>query len=376
MAIADLTQPDQQDLAPKSEEDSRARALSVGVNTNAVIAGLAVVAFLYFAKPIMLPVFMACYAAMTLKPITRWLAQAKIPAPVSAVLILVVLLGIITFTISRLKEPVSKWINEAPAHVTELRERAYSLYTTGPRINEAAAAITSLVAPTPDKAAVAKAAPVVEVKDTAHDNAWMTWTSSALEGVIATVILAYLLLAAGDLPMQKLVDIMPTLRDKKRAVEISREIQRAISNYLFFTTLVNLGLGVLVAAGLFFLGVPNAAMWGACAALLNYIPYFGPYVGIALVGIVGVLTFPTLGRGLLPAGWYILLHLLESNFVTPVFVGRKCLLNPVAIFVSLLFWTWLWGVPGAWLAVPVLVGIKVVCERTPSLATVGELVSA
>src|SRR5208282_4658743 len=122
----------------------------------------------------------------------------------------------------------------------------------------------------------------------------------------------------GDLLLQKLVRVMPTMRDKKRAVDISHEIQQQISNYLFSVSLINLGLGLIVGGGLYWLGVPNAAMWGMMIALLNFIPYFGPLAGISLLAIVGLLTFNTLGRGLLPPAWYLLLHLLESNLITPV----------------------------------------------------------
>ena len=196
-----------------------------------------------------------------------------------------------------------------------------------------------------------------------------------LAGVGETLVLLYLLLASGDLFLQKLVHVMPTMSDKKRAVEISREIQQNISNYLFSVSLINLGLGTVVSVGLYWLGVPNAAMWGILVAVLNFIPYFGPVAGIILLGIVGLVSFDTLGKGLLPAAWYLLLHTLEANFITPVLLGRRFTLNPVVIFVSLIFWTWLWGVPGALLSVPILVSVKVICDRVPPLSSVSELLT-
>jgi predicted PurR-regulated permease PerM len=186
----------------------------------------------------------------------------------------------------------------------------------------------------------------------------------------------YLLLASGDLFLQKLVRVMPTLRDKKRAVEISHEIQQNISNYLFSVTLINMGLGLAVSVGLYFVGVPNAAMWGVLVALLNFVPYFGPAAGVAMLAMVGLLTFDSLGRGLLVPAGYLGLHLLETNLITPVLLGRRFTLNPVVIFVSLIFWTWLWGVPGALLSVPILVSIKVVCDRIPAMSHVSELLSS
>jgi predicted PurR-regulated permease PerM len=194
--------------------------------------------------------------------------------------------------------------------------------------------------------------------------------------LIETLVLLYLLLASGDLFLQKLVHVMPTLGDKKRAVEISHEIQQNISNYLLSVTLINVGLGVIVSGGLYFMGVPNAVMWGIFVAILNFVPYFGPVAGITLLAAVGILTFETsLWRALLPPAWYLLLHLLETNLVTPVLLGRRFTLNPVVIFVSLIFWTWLWGVPGALLSLPILVSIKVISDHIPALSSVSEVLS-
>jgi predicted PurR-regulated permease PerM len=187
--------------------------------------------------------------------------------------------------------------------------------------------------------------------------------------------LLYLLLASGDLFLQKLVRVMPTLRDKKRAVEISHEIQQNISKYLFSVSMINIGMGLVVSVGLYVMGVPNAAMWGMFVAVLNFVPYFGPIAGAIVLAAGGLLSFDTLGMGLLPPAWYLLLHLLEANLITPVLLGRRFTLNPVAIFVSLIFWTWLWGVPGALLSVPILVSIKVVCDRLPAMSPVSELLS-
>jgi predicted PurR-regulated permease PerM len=110
-------------------------------------------------------------------------------------------------------------------------------------------------------------------------------------------------------------------------------------------------------------------------ALLNFVPYFGPIAGIILLSVVGLLTFDSLWQAVLPSAWYLLLHALEANLITPVLLGRRFTLNPVVIFVSLIFWTWLWGVSGALLSVPILVSVKVVCDRVPTLSPVSEVLA-
>jgi predicted PurR-regulated permease PerM len=260
--------------------------------------------------------------------------------------------------------------------MTELRQRVQKLLPSGDRFSEAAAAVINLGATDAEKEEEQRKAPTILIKDNRGPASLLDWTGTFLAGMGETLVLLYLLLASGDLFLQKLVHVMPTLGDKKRAVEISHEIQQNISNYLFSVTLINLGLGLIVSGGLYFMGVPNAAMWGIFVAILNFVPYFGPVAGIILLTAVGLLTFEaSLWRALLPPAWYLLLHLLEANLVTPVLLGRRFTLNPVVIFVSLLFWTWLWGMPGALLSLPILVSIKVVSDHVAALSPVSEILS-
>jgi len=339
------------------------------------MVSLGTIAFLYFARPVILPVFLACVAGMALKPLIRWSSYCHIPPPISAGVVLCLLVAAVGTGFFQLSRPALTWVNEAPQHMTDLRQRILKNFPRLARFGKAAAAVNNLGATEEEKKAEEKQAPTVEVKDHRGTGSFLNWTGTFLAGVGETVVLLYLLLASGDLFLQKLVHVMPTLRDKKTAVEISHEVQQNISNYLFSVSLINIGLGLAVGGGLYFLGVPNPGMWGMIVAVLNFVPYFGPVAGVLLLAAVGLLTFDALWQGLLPAGWYLLLHLLEANLITPVLLGRRFTLNPVVIFVSLIFWTWLWGVPGALLSVPILVSIKVICDRVPRMSPVSELIS-
>ena len=341
-----------------------------------VLIMLGTIAFLYFARPVVLPVFLACVAAITLKPLIRWLSYCHIRPAFAAAIVLSLLIAVAGVGFFHLGRPFMAWVNDAPERMNQLRQRVQKIFPRGARLTQAAAAVNNLGATEEEKKEEQKKAPTVEVKDSRGTSSVLNWTGTFLAGVGETLVLLYLLLASGDLFLQKLVHVMPTLRDKKRAVEISHEIQQNISNYLFSVSLINIGVGLVVSAGLYWLGVPNAAIWGILVAVLNFVPYFGPVVGVFLLASVGLLTFDTLWRGLLPPAWYLLLHLLEANFITPVLLGRRFTLNPVVIFVSLIFWTWLWGVPGALLSVPILVSIKVVCDRVPAMSHVSELLTS
>lgn len=351
-----------------------ATAATVGKTTpvQIVLIVLGVIGFLYFARPVVLPIFLACAAGMTLKPLIRWLSCAHIPPAVSAAVVLCLLVSAIGIGFFQLGRPALTWMNAAPQHMTELRQRVQKMFPYLARFNQAAAAVNNLGATEAEQ----EKATVVEVKTSRVPGTFINWTETFLIGVGETLVLLFLLLASGDLFLQKLVHVMPTLHDKKRAVDISHEIQQNISNFLFSVSLINLCLGLAVGGGLYFMGVPNPAMWGMLVALLNFVPYFGPVAGVLVLAAVGLLTFDTLGKGLLPPAFYLLLHLLEANLITPVLLGRRFTLNPVVIFVSLIFWTWLWGVPGALLSVPILVSIKVISDRIPAMSHVSELLTS
>ncbi len=357
-------------VEPNSPTVAKATPLQI------VLIVLGVIAFLYFARPVVLPVVLACIAGMTLKPLIRWLSCCHIPPALSAAVVLCVLVSTIGIGFFQLGRPALTWMNGAPQHMTDLRQRVLKIFPRLARFSEAAAAVNNLGATEEEKREAEKKAPTVQVKSERGSASLLSWTGTFLVGVGETLVLFYLLLASGDLFLQKLVRVMPTMHDKKRAVDISHEIQQNISNYLFSVSLINIGLGVIASGGLYWLGVPNAAMWGALVALFNFVPYFGPVAGILSLAMVGLLTFDSLWKGLLPPAWYLLLHLLEANFITPVLLGRRFTLNPVVIFASLIFWTWLWGVPGALLSVPFLVSIKVICDRVPSLSHISELLTS
>lgn len=381
MAAKPTSQPIAADVnsvveAAKSPVQIKPTVVAKTTAVQLVLMALGTILFLYFARPVILPVFIACVAVMTLKPFVRWLSYCHMPPALSAAVVLCLVVAAIGIGFFQLGRPALIWMNEAPQHMTDLRQRVQKLFPRLAHFSQAAAAVNNLGATEEEKKAEQEKTPTVEVKESRGTSSILNWTGTLLVGIGETLVLLYLLLASGDLFLQKLVHVMPTLRDKKRAVEISHEIQQNISHYLFSVSLINIGLGIVVSGGLYFIGVPNAAMWGMLVALLNFVPYFGPVVVFFLLITVGLLTFDTLWQGLLPSAWYLLFHLLEANLITPVLLGRRFALNPVVIFVSLIFWTWLWGVPGALLSVPILVSIKVVCDRVPKLSSVSELITS
>jgi predicted PurR-regulated permease PerM len=182
----------------------------------------------------------------------------------------------------------------------------------------------------------------------------------------------FFMLASGDTFLSKLVKVIPRFRDKKRAVAIVHEVQEDIAVYMLAITLINAGMGAAVGGVMLALGVPNAALWGVMATLLNYIPYVGAIVGVGVVALVSLATFDSVGYALLAPLTYTVLTSVEANVVTPLILGKRLRLNPLVLFAAVIFWGWVWGVPGAFVAVPITVAMRIIFDRVEQLRPLAE----
>ncbi|HEY0454931.1 MAG TPA: AI-2E family transporter [Verrucomicrobiae bacterium] len=339
--------------------------------------------FLYLARVFILPIVLATILSFLFRPVVRLLARFHVPVPLGAALVLGAVLFGIGNGISGLTKPATEMIAQAPENFAKVdrkvREWLPSLIhlRTAGKVSQAT---KNSVQEGADPEAVgtgekapAPAARVTIAKTTLSDI--LFGTTSFLSEVIETIVLLYFLLASGDLFMQKLVKVMPSFHDKKQAVEIAHEVQENVSRFLLTITIINACLGTAVGLVLYSFGMPNPLLWGVLAGLLNFMPYFGPIIGVSLLTLAGLSTFEPVARGLIPPAIYLGMHALEANFITPTVVGKRLTLNPVVIFISFMFWMWLWGIAGAVIAVPLLMMIKILCDHFKPLAPFGEFLS-
>jgi predicted PurR-regulated permease PerM len=309
--------------------------------------------------------------AAALTPVMRLFAYCKIPAVPSAVIIFVALVALTGDGLVRLGQPAVGWVNDAPRHLKDLHARIQKFYPGVELTGEAVAAVTGIGSPDAGN----RGGPGLQSAESASNaTSILSWTGAAVAQLGEMLVLVCLLLAGGDTFTRKLVGLVPNPQDKQRAAEICQETRSNISNYMFSVSLINISLGFLAFIGFFMMGLPRAGMWGMIVTLLNFVPYFGPIVGILLVAVAGLLSFDALSSGLLAAFWYLALHLLEANFVTPLVLSRRFRLNPVVIFFSLMFGLWIWGCAGALVAVPILVSIKTICCRIPAVSAVSDFI--
>jgi predicted PurR-regulated permease PerM len=200
-------------------------------------------------------------------------------------------------------------------------------------------------------------------------------TRAVLDGLFTTVLVLFFLLVAGEIFLRRIVEVLPNFGDKRQAVEISQEIEANISAYLLTITAMNVAVGIAVAISMYLCGLGDPLLWGAAAFLLNYVPILGPLFGVGIFLLAGMLSFDSLWSALLPPALYFGIHLVEGETVTPMLLARRFTLNPVLVILSLVFWFWMWGVPGAILAVPMLAILKIVSDRVRPLKALGHVLA-
>ncbi len=360
-------------LTPDSDPSAIDNELRPHLHVHSVtLTGLFVLAVfftLHLGRVVFLPMTIAVLLAVLFAPLLRRLKQVYIPEPVGAAILLSLVLALLGYGVSRLAEPASDWAAKVP---DAFREAEYKLRVFKEPMQEVSKATELLT-----KAATldgTKKVQQVEVKNDAWPMKFFSVTGELLVEVAPTVILLYFLLSSGDLFLHKLVKVLPRWPDKRRAVEIVRQIEAQLFQYLFTVTCINLGLGTLVGGAMYVLGMPNPILWGTMAALLTFIPYLGHMVGIVIVMLVAALTFDDLGHVFTVGAMYGGLALLEGWLVTPMILGQRLEINPVVLLIGLMLWGWIWGIGGALLAVPILVAFKIFCDHVEPLSSVGEFI--
>ncbi|MER8806829.1 AI-2E family transporter [Mesorhizobium australicum] len=326
---------------------------------------------LYFARAFFMPVILAFLLALTLTPIVRLLRKRGIPEVVSATLLVLVSIFVFASAGYVLSGPIIDLINNTSSIGQQLTERLAQLRRPLERIMDIAHQIEGLTETTQE--------PGVQKVAVAQSGFFSSAASNILSaGTSLTIIfvLSLFLLASGTMFYEKIIQSFASLTEKKRALRVVYDVEREISHYLLTVTIINTGLGTVIGLGLWALGMPNPLVWGAAAALLNFLPYVGAMITLVLVTVIALITFDTIAYALLAPAFLVLCDIIEGQFVTPMVVGRRLEINAVAIFIAIAFWSWLWGFVGALMAVPLLVVVKVFCDHFESLSHVGNFLAA
>ncbi|HTH17517.1 MAG TPA: AI-2E family transporter [Magnetospirillum sp.] len=320
---------------------------------------LAVLYTLHFAAGLILPLLVALLLAILLAPVAQVLRRLHFPRALAAALITASLVLGLGWGIEMLAAPAAEWLDRAPQSLRQLEGKLRPLKGSLEQVEKTTEQV--------ERMAAGSNAPTPTVKVRTFALGPLAVAGTLLAQIVVAVVLLFFLLSSGHRLLRQAASLPADKSRRRRVFAVARRIKADVSAYLGTITLINTGMGLAAALALWALGMPNAALWGVLTGVLNYIPYGGPYTTMAVVGLVGLLTFDEMWRALLAPAVILALHVAESDVITPMVVGRRLTLPPLMVFLSLTVWTWMWGIAGAILAVPLLVVLKVAADHVEAL---------
>jgi predicted PurR-regulated permease PerM len=380
-----MASPARDILPPEARHDDE-RTTPVDVSARGialtVIAAAAAMYLLWWAQEVFIPIVLSVLISYALEPAVLWLARLRLPRALAAALVVAALSGIVGFGGYRLYDEAASIVATVPEAAQKLREtlrRGQGDNGTLQQVKEAAAELEKTANAAAGDTPAPRGVQRVQIVEPAFNvRDYLTWGSAnvmAFAGqAVLIVFFVFFLLASGDLFKRKMVKVVgPSLEKKKITVQILDEINTQIELFLFVRVVTSVAVGTATWLAFRFVGLEQAGFWGVCAGVFNSIPYFGPVIVAAGTAIVGFLQFGTISMSLYVAAISIAITSLEGWVLTPWLTSRTARTNEVAIFVALIFWSFVWGIWGTLLAVPMLVVVKACCDRIEDLKGIGEL---
>jgi len=350
--------------APVGEEsvaanDQRPRASGAQV----LLATLASLFALWATRDLLIPLLLAMFFALIGNPIIRGFKRFHVPRFIGGLLVLAAGLGATGVLVNQLAEPASAWVRQAPSELHQLAPKLRALLRPVQEANTAAQSIA--------QAASSGGAKPVQVIRTEVNDPWSAFLTTPrwIASVLAVVLLTYFFMVYGEDFQKKAIAMLSTRQQKRVTAEILTAIEVEMSRYVLTITVINFIVGALLAGFLVVIGLPlqQALLWGTAAAILNFAPYVGPMIGVALMLLMGFVNFQGLFASLLPAMVYLGLHVLEGEIITPIILGRRMAISPLVLILALMVCSWLWSIAGLLLAVPMMVCVKIVLSKIDGL---------
>lgn len=330
---------------------------------------LLVIGFAFAARTLLLPVFLALFLSILFGPLVQRLRRWGIPEAVGAALVVLVIVSGCGAGVYYLAAPLQAWIERGPYIPYQTRQKIETLRkgaeAASKRVEELAKTGAAQAPARPGEQEPRKPPepPVSPIVQEAGAFLLGTATSTTIT-FFALIVVLYFMLAGGRRTVDGVIQSLDSAHSARQMVGLVYEMNALIARYIRVISLINVGLGVCAAGALALAGFPNALLWGFAVGLLNYLPFIGPFLGITLIGAVALLSFDSWTAIALPPVIVLVLQIVESHFVTPALVGRHLRLNPIAVILSILFWTWMWGLIGAILAVPILATMTIVWTQS------------
>ncbi len=337
-----------------------------------ILCVLALCVTFWAARDFLLPIAMALVFAVLLAPMCRLLERLWVPRPLAAVLGLIIAGVIAWFTFSVIAQPAARLFEDAPGMMNRAERHLRTLQAPLKPLTDISREVESLNIVEPETPASRRV--VMQTPGLATSIMASAQTVVVQTGLV--FILCFFLLLTREEFRIKVIAFQPTLRARVRAARVFRDVGKRVTGYMVTFATINLCVGIGTGIACWQLGLPEPLMWGGLAMLFNFIPFLGPALMMGLLGFAGLATFDTLLEASFPLLAFMAISFLEANFLTPTIVGKRMMLNPLAIILVVGFWIWLWGPLGGVIALPLLIMFKVICDHTPPLRVVGALIGA
>lgn len=359
--IDHLTSPDQP-APPASGTDQRAvfaaqelRLISALVMLLGIGLFLALPFVLSIGSVVFLPLVTALILSIVLSPLADQLIRTGLPNVLASMLAVLFFITLVMLTTGLILQPALALVDDVPAMVTRASQQIVKLRSNLDWINDVNRALARLSGRTPTREVVVATPSIIEQLAVA--------TPSVVLETLLTLLMSFFLIESRVRMRRRLMHERTSTSSSIKAARLMREIQDRVGAYILTVAFINLGVGTITACGAWAMGWNAPIMWGGIAALLNFLPYIGPFTMIGVLGLVGISTYDTIALGLVAPLAYLALHTIEANVITPSILGRRFTVNPVLILFSFSYFTWIWGVLGALLSMPLLITLAATFEH-------------
>lgn len=372
--------------ADSNTQNSQALIDAINMRSMSLIT-LTSIATLYFidwAQAVLLPLVVAVLISYALEPLVATISRLKVPRPLAAAVVLILLIGIIAGASIPLKQEAMAMLDKIPVAIEQFQQNEASRPKDGESMMEKAQSAAKKIEATasPDHgngdASQSGATPVRVVDEPLEIKDYVLQGSPAalvlISQCFSALLLVYFVLAIGSLYRRKIVKISgPSFARMRKAARIMNEFHRSVRQFLFVMFVGAVFVGVLTWLAFLALGVEQAGFWGVLAGIASAVPYLGPFLVLMGTGVAAFIQFGELEMSIIVAGTSLAITSVQGYLLTPWLTSHISSLNAVAIFIGLLFWGWLWGPIGLVVATPILMIVKSLCDHVVNLRPVGEL---
>ena len=340
-----------------------------------LLVAIAMAHVTYFARSLLVPVVVALFAYLALRPYVRRAKKFGSPPAVTAAAIMLLIAAMVFGGAYSIYAPAQEMVDEIPEYSVIVKKRLGFIFD---KLDALHAATDDLSEVTESEEGKSDEPVPVQIQQPAWNTnlTIVSGTGNLVSFVSISAVLLYFLLASGDDVLRSIMSALPNFTARRRLFEMVESVQEGVSGYLAQVTMSNFGLGVAVSIAMWVLGMPSPLLWGAMAMCFNFIPIVGAIAGALIIFLVSLVNFEQTYYAFIVTVVFLTLTSIEGQFITPTLLGRKTNISPVLVMLSVVFWGWMWGIMGVFLSVPILIALRLGCEKYDAMYAISKVLGS